>query len=962
MNEFLSTWLFDLGRVTLVLTGVALAVGIALRLTRPTTPRLHRTAWCMVLLVGWLFVRYPISIPWYESAPQEPAPVESEIVVNTPAEPAPTTPPEAPAPLEMLAESPATVDLPDTNPSQATGLTVVEPVVAELVPIEPMVLSPSPQAQAGIEATASIPDTNPPAPLVPPTPPQTTTTTFHWPSILLFTWLAGIVVSLFRWLLGYVRSIRSMSTALQPDEASCRQWQTLLEEHKIDREIPLRLTENMGPLLCRWPDGYELVVPAKFWESLSPSVRLGVMRHELAHYQRGDVWKSLAMRILALPHWFNPAAWWAVRRFEEAAEWACDEAAIGTDARSTDYARTLLALAEASLGGGSCHPSMSRWNLSARIRRLVTSPNRKDSIMKKMTLASLAMLLLGICLVRIDLVAKTPVVADKPAEEVPAEENFAADKPAAKTIEVSDDVSSTERAKHEEKSPNVTISTKTGTLHADGMTITLADKAIKPAPDRKTLRYDGKTFEEWKETLATELSTDTRVEAIKAMAAFGARGYGKEAAEVIVELMRESGDNDIKRDYRSRLMVASAAAFSGKSTGFELADTISLAEGLPVLCRELKEGNQKSCDFALFTLCLLSSDNLGNQAKGVTSAVADFIRQNRGKGKPHPAYEILLKVDPTGDTTAAIAREGFAKAPSEYPPLFVKIAMFFMTENAGLPNHGISPGECGVIRVVSECLAEDRPTSVRHAAMLDLARFLACFDTPLKSNLPSERQAKGGVRPISNETLKFGKEMMGRLVTANASQLKFDFKIYQTLRTYTPSNSRICGMAEQVWTEAHKAALEKPSDASLAKREEVARNIYWVVATPPAYSKPMAASKQFQQLVYEIDEAYTDPVNMKKIVTAVQQRVCRIAPSSVAYPSARQQITIVVNKDDEKKLSQIEQVLSRPGTLEFRILANRHDHKKLIGQAEKGKGNRVLDKQGKQLAWWVPVYANRTDF
>src|SRR4029079_16885762 len=63
-----------------------------------------------------------------------------------------------------------------------------------------------------------------------------------------------------------------------------------------------------------------------------------------------------------------------------------------------------------------------------------------------------------------------------------------------------------------------------------------ADRQRPTAPTKSTLRYDGKTFSEWQTAWRTELSTDKRIEAVNALAAFGANGYGKEAAESIVEV------------------------------------------------------------------------------------------------------------------------------------------------------------------------------------------------------------------------------------------------------------------------------------------------------------------------------------------------------------------------------------------------------------------------------------------
>ena len=142
----------------------------------------------------------------------------------------------------------------------------------------------------------------------------------------------------------------------------------------------------MGPLVCFVPFSYLVLAPRKLWTTLDSVQRTAILRHELAHILRRDLWKSLAIRVLALPQWFNPFAWYAVRVFDEAAEWACDDLASAKYHSNADYASALLRIAEsrlstaispipnsASVGGG---------NLGIRIRRLVQPGFMEESIMK----------------------------------------------------------------------------------------------------------------------------------------------------------------------------------------------------------------------------------------------------------------------------------------------------------------------------------------------------------------------------------------------------------------------------------------------------------------------------------------------------------------------------------------------------------------------------------------------------
>jgi protocatechuate 3,4-dioxygenase beta subunit/5-hydroxyisourate hydrolase-like protein (transthyretin family) len=138
-----------------------------------------------------------------------------------------------------------------------------------------------------------------------------------------------------------------------------------------------------------------------------------VLRHELAHLRRGDLWLALLVRLLALPHWFNPFAWWAVYRFAECAEWACDQAAAGSRrADAADYAKALLRLGAADLASSSCATAARGGSLFVRIRRVISARLSEDSLMKKATILLAAAALVALNVVRVELVAKEPAVGE----------------------------------------------------------------------------------------------------------------------------------------------------------------------------------------------------------------------------------------------------------------------------------------------------------------------------------------------------------------------------------------------------------------------------------------------------------------------------------------------------------------------------------------------------------------------
>jgi beta-lactamase regulating signal transducer with metallopeptidase domain len=95
-----------------------------------------------------------------------------------------------------------------------------------------------------------------------------------------------------------------------------------------------------------------IVIPEHMLKDLSmEEVRL-VFLHELAHLRRGDLWLGWIFEGLRTIHWFNPAVWYACRRFHEDREEACDAAALAArPGANLTYGRLLLRFLSGSPGG-----------------------------------------------------------------------------------------------------------------------------------------------------------------------------------------------------------------------------------------------------------------------------------------------------------------------------------------------------------------------------------------------------------------------------------------------------------------------------------------------------------------------------------------------------------------------------------------------------------------------------------
>ncbi len=421
MNAAASWMLWELARTTLLVAVLGVAAWLVLRLARIGSPALHRAGCVAVLLAGWTFVRWPVEVAWYE-APETPVIEQTAVPVEAPQG---FSPPIDPALL---------------SPPPELGA--------------PMSLSP----QMPMEPPAETPPSEPPTRVVP-TPGAALPANWQltWQPLAIGGWIVGIVAIVSAWIVGYLRFLRRLPAEVGTDAEWAAEFAAVRAEQGGAGDVTLRVTESAGPLLCRIPRGAMLLVPRSMWIALAPHERRAILRHELAHYRRGDLWKSLAVRVLALPHWFNPIAWLAVRRFDDAAEWACDRAAMGDE--PTTYAAMLLRLGELASTPARFGSAMSKRPLHARIRRLLTLSVAEDSAMKKATLISLLILVLPLALVRVILVAEEPEVnpfADPPQHAAnleapvdgppPLEDPSAAEPPAANLASPDDDRAEPPRA------------------------------------------------------------------------------------------------------------------------------------------------------------------------------------------------------------------------------------------------------------------------------------------------------------------------------------------------------------------------------------------------------------------------------------------------------------------------------------------------------------------------------------
>lgn len=85
-----------------------------------------------------------------------------------------------------------------------------------------------------------------------------------------------------------------------------------------------------------------MLLPRGLAQQLTQAELDAVLKHELAHLNRGDnLWAALHMLVEGL-FWFHPLVWWISARLMEERERACDEAVLAAGAKPLDYAQGIL--------------------------------------------------------------------------------------------------------------------------------------------------------------------------------------------------------------------------------------------------------------------------------------------------------------------------------------------------------------------------------------------------------------------------------------------------------------------------------------------------------------------------------------------------------------------------------------------------------------------------------------------
>ena len=160
-------------------------------------------------------------------------------------------------------------------------------------------------------------------------------------TLIAMAWLAGMLISTVWLLRSWMAASRIVRRA---SVVSTSDWLDPLYE-VADRigldDVPrvVRSADVRMPFACGVRTPTIVLLSSDTW---SLERRQAVLLHELAHVRRNDLLGHTFARLVCAVYWFHPMVWMAAGALRAESEQACDDLAVSSGTRPSDYAEHLL--------------------------------------------------------------------------------------------------------------------------------------------------------------------------------------------------------------------------------------------------------------------------------------------------------------------------------------------------------------------------------------------------------------------------------------------------------------------------------------------------------------------------------------------------------------------------------------------------------------------------------------------
>lgn len=167
---------------------------------------------------------------------------------------------------------------------------------------------------------------------------------------LLEIWLVGMILCLALQVILQKSVYRAFETGARPVAVENGNIRQLIADHRLDEERIRTSASVFGPCLFGLFKPV-IYLPGDFANQYSPDEQFWILKHELTHLRRRDLWTQAIAELFRAIYWFNPIVHLALRSFRDDQEMACDHDTLADcdEADRFAYGHTLLRTATTTL-------------------------------------------------------------------------------------------------------------------------------------------------------------------------------------------------------------------------------------------------------------------------------------------------------------------------------------------------------------------------------------------------------------------------------------------------------------------------------------------------------------------------------------------------------------------------------------------------------------------------------------
>lgn len=228
----------------------------------------------------------------------------------------------------------------------------------------------------------SLPDT-PDLPITPAAPAAPAITVME---LLMLVWLAGVVLFLLWQAASYLRfrgQVRRWGLPVRRDSIIAYVRRQTEAEFGIGKSVPTLICKKVSSPMMIGFFRPLLILPHDRYSAADLSF---ILRHELTHCKRRDIWYKSLLLLANAVHWFNPAVWLMVREASRDLEISCDAAVMknaGLEERR-QYSETILACVHRELAmktALSTHFYGGKKALKERFANILSTRKRRGGLL-----------------------------------------------------------------------------------------------------------------------------------------------------------------------------------------------------------------------------------------------------------------------------------------------------------------------------------------------------------------------------------------------------------------------------------------------------------------------------------------------------------------------------------------------------------------------------------------------------